>query len=202
MSRNHWVGSWYPVMLVEMGPRSAAGDTCARETYRRPLSDSSWAPRRPRMACSSSRTTSAMILRRAISRFDMTGEWAERSMFTSGTHPRVCVSQGCRGGLFLQGHSLLGWLSWGGRLNALTRPEMILSATRTGVTSCPARKWQWKSASSLEITAWFGCSARAVDRKKKRPFAFAEKMSDNRSWTKPLARQLGGRATWRAPERG
>jgi alpha-galactosidase len=27
MSRNHRVGSWYPVMLVEMGPRSAAGDT-------------------------------------------------------------------------------------------------------------------------------------------------------------------------------
>ena len=37
-----------------------------------------------------------------------------------------------------------------------TSPEMLLSATRTGVT-CPARKCQWKSASSLETTAWFGC---------------------------------------------
>jgi hypothetical protein len=26
MSRNHRVGSWYPVILVEMGPWSAAGD--------------------------------------------------------------------------------------------------------------------------------------------------------------------------------
>jgi hypothetical protein len=84
----------------------------------------------------------------------------------------------------------------------MTEVLFVLAATAGAVSfacspsggASPKMEWSMPPEGKQSIFA----ASKQVDSPFKHPFAFTSRNADNICWTKPLARRLGGRASWQA----